>query len=109
MPQLDATSQKGYYLVIYIKYLQKYMVFFRNYWSHGTKILCVWKASSINNDADAKRVQIFRRVQGGPAPNLFSQNVFDYLINDLKIENIHLSLYKRVCKQVISCIKTIKV
>ena len=48
-------------------------------------------------------------MQGGPAPNLFSQNVFDYLINDLKIENIHSSLYKRVCKQVISCIKTIKV
>ena len=48
-------------------------------------------------------------MQGGPAPNLFSQNVFDYLINDLKIENIHLSLYKCVCKQVISCIKTIKV
>ena len=64
MPQLDATSQKGYYLVIYIKYLQKYMVFFRNYWSHGTKILCVWKASGINNDADAKRVQIFRRAHG---------------------------------------------
>ena len=64
MPQLDATSQKGYYLVIYIKYLQKYMVFFRNYWSHGTNILCVWKDSSINNDADAKRVQILRRAHG---------------------------------------------
>ena len=29
--------------------------------------------------------------QGGPAPNLFCQNVFDCLVNNSKIANIHVT------------------
>ena len=41
-------------------------------------------------------------LQGGPAPSLLSQTVFEYLISDLKIENIHSSQYKRLCEEVIA-------
>lgn len=42
-------------------------------------------------------------MQGGQAPCLFSQSVFEYLMRDLKIANIHSSFYKSVCEQVICC------
>lgn len=43
-------------------------------------------------------------MHGGQAPCLFSQSMFEFLIRDLKIANIHSSFYKSVCEQVICCL-----